>query len=235
MNWIMQGLAHTKSTKAGAALVAVLGILWAALHGTVTSGAGGTVVSVTLPADWSTWLLGLVPLVAGALWRPGMTLPKVAPVLLLVAFVGCSTPISGNPVQDLAQQAAKPLAPSVPSLGGVVLQGLQDATWNLDQAVAVGALDKADPAPGCFHGMLGQLGMDPANPAPPAASFEPKVSDLISAGSVLYIRVQQAKKLQGGGIAVAPSCKELIAQFMLDAAAAGANALPGGGALIKLR
>ena len=143
---------------------------------------------------------------------------------LLPLLAGCTT-ISANPLQDLPKT----------QLGGVVIQGLQDATFNLDSAVAVGALPKTDPAPGCFHGILTTLGADPANPAPAAASFTPKVSDLISAGSVLYIRAQQLKQAQGSGISVPSSCKLLITDFLLDAAAGGVLAFPGGGLLPKLR
>src|SRR5258707_2824765 len=86
--------------------------------------------------------------------------------LSLVLLAGCST-ISANPIQDVPKG----------QLGGVIVKGLLDATYNLDQAVLVGALPKGDPAPGCFHAVLTQLGVDPANPAPASSSFSPKVSD----------------------------------------------------------
>lgn len=145
-------------------------------------------------------------------------------LVLILALAGCTT-ISANPLQDLPKT----------HLGGVVIQGLQDASFNLDSAVTVGALTAADPAPPCFHAVLTRLGADPANPAPPGASFTPKVSDLISAGSVLYIRAQQLKQAQGTGITVPSSCKLLITDFLLDAAGAGVSGLPGGGLLPKLR
>jgi hypothetical protein len=153
--------------------------------------------------------------------RYGVLLLLVIPLL----YAGCTSAISANPIQDV----------QTGPMGRVVQQGLLDATSNLDQAVQVGALSADDPAPKCFHGFLGQLGIDPAHPVSPAASFTPKVSDLISAGSVLYIRAKQLQKLQGGGVSVPTDCKVLIAQFMLDAAAAQTKALPGGGLLPVLR
>ena len=137
---------------------------------------------------------------------------------------GCAE-ISANPMRDLPHG----------NLGGVVIRGLQDATFNLDSAVKVGALEATDPAPKCFHGVLAQLGADPSAPTPPGASFEPKVSDLISFGSILYIRAQQLKKVQGGGVAVPTDCKVLITNFLLDAAGAGVKGLPGGGLLPTFR
>lgn len=151
--------------------------------------------------------------------------------LLLVgalALTACQT-LSANPAADITTNVAKT------DLGKVIIQGLLDATSNLDQAVTVGALPKSDPAPGCFHAVLTQLGIDPANPAPAGASFTPKESDLISLGSVLYIRAQQLKAAQGGGIQVPADCKLLVAQFMLDAAAYGAKGLPGGGLAIPFK
>lgn len=143
---------------------------------------------------------------------------------MLVLAAGCTT-ISANPIQDLPKT----------QLGGVVIQGLQDASFNLDSAVTVGALTATDPAPPCFHAVLTRLGADPTNPVPPGASFTPKVSDLISAGSVLYIRAQQLKQAQGAGVTVPTSCKLLITDFLLDAAGAGVSGLPGGGLLPRLR
>ncbi len=165
----------------------------------------------------------------------GPLIPKpvlLLPMLLAGALAGCTAPISGSLTKDITAT----VAPATPGhLGGVVIQGLTDAAFNLDEAVRVGALDKTDPAPACFHGMLTQLGVEVPAGAVAPASFTPKVSDLISAGSILYIRAQQLKKLRGGGISVPSSCKELISTFMLDAAAASTDLLPGGGILPKLR
>ncbi len=138
---------------------------------------------------------------------------------------GCTGTISGNPLDDLPKGR----------LGGVIVQGLQDASFNLDSAVTVGALAATDPAPPCFHSVLGQIGADPTAPMPPGQSFTPKVSDLISAGSVLYIRAQQAKAAQRTGVTIPPPCKVLITDFLLDAAALGVKGFPGGGLAIPVR
>ena len=147
--------------------------------------------------------------------------------LLALGTVGCGS-ISkdlGADISGATPSAARP---------GTVTQGLLDAAYNLDQAVTVGALDATDPAPACVHGVLKDLGIDPANPSTPLPSFTPRVSDLISAGAVLYVRVQQAKRLQGG-IVVPADCKALIGQFVMDAAAAGIKVFPGTGLLPVLR
>ncbi len=175
---------------------------------------------------------GVVGRFTGPLIPPTTKPICILSLLLPLALVGCTTPISGTLTKDITAVVA-PAAPG--HLGGVVIQGLTDAAYNLDQAVVVGALDKTDPAPACFHGMLAQLGVEVPAGAVAPASFTPKVSDLISAGSVLYIRAAQLRRLRGGGIAVPTPCKELVAQFMLDAAAASTDLLPGGGLLPKLR
>lgn len=169
-------------------------------------------------------------------------------ILVLVGAVaallaGCTNgpavaPISANPLQDVSGIIA-PLAPSTgPSLQGTVTQGLLDASWNLDQAVAVGALDAQDAAPACLHSVLGDLGIDPANPATAAPNFTPHVSDLISGGSVIYIRARQAEKAAAsGGPTFSLSCKALIGQFVIDAgklAQRVGGAMPGIGQITSL-
>lgn len=170
-----------------------------------------------------------------------MRLAILAAACLLAACTASNPPppISASPAQDAAA-AASVLAPSSgPSLQGTVTQGLQDASWNMDQAVIVGALDANDPAPACLHSVLTDLGLDPAKPASPAASFVPRVSDLISGGAVLYIRAQQAKKLAaGGGPTFSIPCKALVGQLVIDAGKAaaqvGGNTLPGAGVITNI-
>lgn len=152
----------------------------------------------------------------------------LTPIILLV---GCQNPapISASPIQDIKTAVD---AGGTPTIIGTVQQGLLDAEWNLDQAIVVGALPANDPADACLHQGLTQIGIEP-NPngqaATPAPSFVPKISDLISAGSVLYIRAQQLKALQGGGgLQVPVACEAVIGRFVLDAGKAGAGALPGG-------
>ena len=144
--------------------------------------------------------------------------------LLAMMLVGC-TAISANPIRDVAKGP----------VGDVVVKGLQDAAFNLDSAVKVGALSADDPAPACLHAVLTKLGADPANPVPPGASFAPRVSDLISAGSVAYIRLQQLKKAQGAGIAVPVPCEAIIGRLLIDTASGAASVLPGSRLLPGLR
>ena len=144
---------------------------------------------------------------------------------LTFLLFGCSNSISKDITKDIVQSSGDG------HLAGVVKQGLIDASWNLDQAVIVGALDAKDPAPLCFRSILGQLGIDPNKPPTPGESFSPRVSDGISAGSVLYIRVQQAKRLQGGGVQAPSDCTALVGMFFMDAARAGIKSQPGGGLL----
>lgn len=158
-------------------------------------------------------------------------------LLLTLALGACTNPptISSSPIQDLSAAAAQ-VNPTTP-LGGTIVQGLRDSSFNLDNAVTVGALDANDAAPACLHSVLKQLGIDPTSPSIPAASFTPKVSDLISAASVAYIRARQAERAAGTGVTVDVSCKALIGQIVIDsgkAAMQAATLAPGVGALNQL-
>lgn len=154
-----------------------------------------------------------------------------------LALSACSTnlPISASPINDLASQSGQ--------VGATVVTGLQDAAFNFDNAVAVGALDKNDPAPACVHGILADIGQDvtvtltAATPVPSTVgtgtSYTPKISDLISAGSVAYIRAQQAKKLLGGsGLTVPVGCEAIVGKVVIDgankASSMGLSVLTGG-------
>lgn len=154
----------------------------------------------------------------------------IAMAALLLASCSASNPpapISANPTQDAL--AALPPSPAQTT----VVQGLQDASYNLDSAVTVGALSASDPAPACLHSALTQLGIStPGNTVTPAASFVPKVSDLISAGAVLYIRAQQAQALiASGGIQVSVPCEALIGKLVMDAGKATAAGTIIGGSI----
>ena len=151
--------------------------------------------------------------------------------LLLAGLMlaGCSS-VSGNVVQDVVNPPNKD-----DLVAKAIIQGIQNATYNFDMAVQVGALPKSDPAAGCFHNLETQLGIDPQNPPPAGSSFTPKVTDVISLGSVLYIRAQQLQSLQGGGIQVPSDCKALIGTVTMDALRAGIKGLPGGGNAILFK
>lgn len=149
----------------------------------------------------------------------------IASLCLVLAVAGCSSPppISTNPVQTITSQVA------ATPVGKTVEQGLLDAEWNLDQAISIGALPAGDPADGCLHSALTLIGIEPGSngqPTPAPAQFTPRISDLISGGSVLYILAQQAKQAQAGGINVPVACEALVGQFVIQAGALGLQAIP---------
>lgn len=157
----------------------------------------------------------------------------LAALPLLALLAGCANPppISANPVQSAVNQVSA----VAPGPVQTVETGLLNAEWNLDQAIAIGALPANDPADVCMHQALTQIGIEPApagTATPPIKSFVPRETDLISTGAVIYIQIQQAKKIAGGGsITVPVSCKAVIGQFVLDAGALGIKLLPGGAIL----
>lgn len=103
---------------------------------------------------------------------------------------------------------------------------LQSAAYNLDQAVAVGALTADDPAPKCVHDVLVKAGIElPAGQAAPK-SFTPKHDGVASAGAIAYILAQQAKALQGTVGQVSPNCEALVGRIVIDSAKAAGKAVP---------
>jgi len=107
-----------------------------------------------------------------------------------------------------------------------IVSDLQAAAYNLDQAVAIGALPADDPAPKCLHAVLIKAGIEVPAGQPPAKSFEPKNDGLASLGSIAYIQVQQAKALRGEKTPVSVDCRALLGTFVLDGAAGLAKVLP---------
>jgi hypothetical protein len=121
---------------------------------------------------------------------------RTALALLIFLLAACTTPIS--------KSGPLPLPPGV-------ARDLVATGWNLDQAVAVGAILPTDPAVGCIHGVLVEAGLDaPAAPAP--ASFVPENKGAVSAGSIVYIHSQQLKVL--GHVAVPVECDAMVGQFV---------------------
>lgn len=147
------------------------------------------------------------------------TPPTIVGALLAVALVpllgGCTSQIGANPLSG--------------ALGAQFTTDLVSASYNLDQAVSVGALEVNDPAPPCLHAALIDLGVGVTTP-----SFTPKNDGLVSAGAILYIRARQAEKL-AGGVTLPKDCKAIIGQVVLDAAGATKNLMPGGGLLPTIR
>ena len=132
-----------------------------------------------------------------------------------LALSACQTSpvISTNPTQTAASTFAET------RIGGTIITGLQDAAYNLDQAVAIGVLPMNDPAAMCVHSGLQAIGQDTTSPTPAAPEFQTRVSDLISGGAVLYILAEQAKNAQAnGGINIPLSCEQLIGHLILTGA-----------------
>lgn len=132
---------------------------------------------------------------------------------ILAGLIGCANPpqITKSPVTEIASV----LSPS----GGtdMISQGILNAQYNFNQAVQLGILSATDPAPGCLNSVATMLGLGAS--APPG--FTPRVTDLISAGSVGYIYIQQLKTLTGSSLQVSPACMQLIGQIVIDANRAG--------------
>src|SRR5207247_999322 len=112
-----------------------------------------------------------------------------------------------------------------------LVRDLKAATENLDQAVAIGALPATDPAPKCFHDVLQRSGIELPPGASEPKSFVPKKDGLISDATILYIVARQAELSAGRVPIVSTSCRELIGQFVIDAAVALRRTLPGAGLL----
>lgn len=152
-----------------------------------------------------------------------------------VFLVACATPptVSTNPVAT----AVSTIASVAPVPAGTVVTGLQNAAYNLDMAESIGVLPMSDPADGCVHQALQAIGQDvvlsmgmenPVGGMTAPASYQTKISDLISGGSVAYILAAQAKALAlaaNGGLNVAPSCAQIVGEFVIKGANAPANAV----------
>src|SRR5208282_2778631 len=121
---------------------------------------------------------------------------------IVMALCSCASPqvITANP----SGGSSTPLLPQAIKAGSDQATDLADAEYNLDQAIAIGVLPKTDPADSCAHAWMQDAGLEnpdgtPATSAPTvtANSFTAKVAQPISvsAGSVLYIRLQQAKQV----------------------------------------
>jgi hypothetical protein len=177
-------------------------------------------------------IIGPIFLVSNVVaWVRHFRQPRGLALVAALLLAGCarSAPISANPVQTLSA----PVAMQLPGMSQRIEEGLIEAAFNLDNAVKVGALDQNDPAPGCVHAVMKDLGLEPGTP--PAESFAPKTDTLLGRGSVRYIELRQAQKLAGAGVTVDASCKALIGQIVIDVGRGGFKSQPGGGLLPSLR
>lgn len=137
---------------------------------------------------------------------------KIVGILLMMTIAGCATTISGpGPNVGISKTS---------TFG----EDLLATAYNLDNAIAVGALPADDPAAACVHDVLIKAGLETPAGAEPVKSFEPKREGVVSEGAIIYIRAQNLKGLQG--MEVSPRCKELIGQVVVDGAAAGRKLSP---------
>lgn len=134
--------------------------------------------------------------------------------LALIVLAGCATPpqISASPLPAITNPT--------------IVTDLQSAAFDLDSAVAVGALAADDPAPKCLHDVLQKAGIETPPGATAAASFTPKIDGAASAGAVAYILAQQAKRLMHGGVTVDVSCEALLGRVVIDGVKTTAKAFP---------
>ena len=114
----------------------------------------------------------------------------------------------------------------IPITNPTIVTDLQSAAYNLDAAVAIGALPANDPAPVCLHTVLQQAGIEVPVGTAPTKSFVPKNDGLASLGAIAYIQIQQAKIMSGQSITVSQSCKAILGQFVIDGAAGLAKLVP---------
>jgi hypothetical protein len=134
--------------------------------------------------------------------------------LAVVALLACACSglqVSSDPTSSLVASNQK------------LVSDLQATAYNLDQAVAVGALPAGDPAQACVHDVLQKVGVEGGTPP---KSFTPKLTGLASAGSVAYIFAQQAKALRAAGFQVDPACEQLVGRIVIDGAKTTAAASP---------
>ena len=107
-----------------------------------------------------------------------------------------------------------------------IVTDLQSAAYNLDNAVAVGALAPDDPAPKCLHDVLVKAGIEVPPGATPAKTFAPKNDGVASAGAIAYILAQQAKQTLRKGITVDVSCEALLGRVVIDGVNTTAKVIP---------
>jgi hypothetical protein len=132
-------------------------------------------------------------------------------LMAVLALGACTTQISGSPFNDLANGQAGQAAQ-------FFITDLQTAAENLDAAVNAGELAKDDPAPRFLHAVLQRAGIEASPGTTTPKPFVAQIDGLVSAGSVLYIRIQQGKAILEGGSILPTACKTLVGQIVIDGA-----------------
>lgn len=159
------------------------------------------------------------------------SLSSLCIVAVICALAGCIAGCATPP--PISNQPSNPVIKAVAS-DPTIATGLQNAAFNIDQAIAIGVLPTGDPAASCLHGFMQQAGLEAVPGQVAAQSFTPKVTDVISAGSVLYIQAAQA---QGTALPAPPvGCDAILGKFVRQAVQAGfsmaTTAIPGAGPLM---
>lgn len=146
--------------------------------------------------------------------------------LLFVAVVAAA--LLGGCVSTPDKISTTPIAGAlpIPITNPTVVTDLQSAAFNLDSAVAVGALDPDDPAPKCVHDVLVKAGIEIPAGTVPAKSFAPKNDGVASAGVIAYILARQAQQIRKQGLVVDPSCEALLGRVVIDGVSAVNRAVP---------
>ncbi len=129
---------------------------------------------------------------------------KYCIVILGLALSACSSVVT---TQVVSQES-------------VLGQDILAAESNLKKAVEVGVLGDGDPALACLSGIVADLNLA----GEPAPGFEPEKKGLVSLGSVVYIRAQQAKAF--ADFKLNEDCEAVVGRFVLDSARAAAKVLP---------
>ena len=118
-------------------------------------------------------------------------LPTVVLIVMVVLMSGCAAPIGAK------------YEPGTVA-GQLIVRDLKAASANLNQAVAVGALQADDPAPGCLKAAVNRFGDG-------QETFEPEIDGVLSLSTIAYIRARQIENRAP----VSEECKALLGGILL--------------------
>lgn len=153
----------------------------------------------------------------------GQFVPKMGLIMLFMGVVGCTSISSDLKVDIVAEAQSR-------SVSNAVAQGLVDASWNLNEAVRVGALLPDDAGPKCLNRIVADLGLLADSPERP--SFKPRVNGPISGAAVVYIRAKQALREKAQDVSF--ECKALVGEIMIAAVRRADDLVPGGGIISRV-
>jgi hypothetical protein len=150
-------------------------------------------------------------------------LKRLLSACLVVMLAGCTA--LGTTQQISAAPTPVPIVKPIAT-------DLTQTAINLNCAVSIGILQPTDPAVGCVNSALAASNLPavtcsggvatvgvPATTTVP--SFTATNAGLASAGSISYIKLAQQQARTP--VTISPACKQLLGQFVVDAATAAAN------------